>query len=383
MRTALVNGRLLTQAGSIDGQAVVIEGGLIVSVEPREAIDRELPTHDLRGAMLAPGFIDSQVNGGGGLLFNDSPTVETIRRIGEAHRRFGTTGFLPTLISDSLDKIAAAIAAADAAIAAKVPGVLGIHLEGPFLSTARKGVHDPAHFRTLEPAHVELLTSLEHGRTLITLAPEQAAPDLIAALVARGAVVALGHSDTSYETAVAAFEAGATGVTHLFNAMSQLRARAPGLVGAALDRDDIWCPLIVDGHHAAPASMRVALRCKPEDRLMLVTDAMPSVGGEADGFELFGRAVTVRGGACTTAEGTLAGSHLDMASAVRNAVAMLGVAPERAAAMASTYPAQFLRLGDRFGRIAPGHCASLVALDDAMRVTATWIDGIIKEEDVT
>jgi len=322
-----------------------------------------------------PGFIDLQVNGGGGVLFNDAPSVESIRAIGAAHRRFGTTAFLPTLISADLDIVARAIAAVRSAIAAGVPGVLGIHIEGPFLNVARKGVHDPAKLRELDPSALGLLSSLRGGRTLVTLAPEMTTPELIEQLVAAGVVVSAGHTNASYAEIRAALAHGLSGFTHLFNAMSQLTGREPGTVGAALDDQRSFCGIIVDGEHTDPVVLRIALRCKPLDRFMLVTDAMPSVGTNQGWFELQGRRISVRGQACWDEDGRLAGSNIDMASCVRNAVGMLGVPLPQAVRMASQVPAEFLGIAHEYGRIAAGQRANLVLTDDELNVRETWIDG--------
>jgi N-acetylglucosamine-6-phosphate deacetylase len=378
MPTALVNGRVLLDGELRDGEAVLLEGERILAVLAERDLPAEAERHDLRGATLLPGFVDTQVNGGGGVLFNDAPTVEGIATIGAAHRRYGTTGFLPTLISDDLDVIRRAVAAVDQAIAEGVPGVLGIHIEGPFLNRDRRGIHRADKIRALDEAGLAVLTSLRRGRTLVTLAPEMTSPATIRRLVEGGVVVAAGHSDASYEQAVEAVEAGLTGVTHLFNAMSPLTARAPGLVGAALDRPEICCGIIVDGLHVSPATLRIALRCKPAESFMLVTDAMPSVGSGASEFMLQGRRIQVRGLACTDSDGTIAGSNLDMASALRNTVDLLGAPLAAAACMASQAPAAFLRLDDRLGRIAPGYRADLVALDESREVAATWIGGRVE-----
>jgi N-acetylglucosamine-6-phosphate deacetylase len=376
MQVALVNGRILADRGFVEGHAVLIEGGRIASIadmaDPR--VKKARP-HDLEGATLLPGFIDAQVNGGGGALFNDGPTVETIRTIGAAHRKFGTTGFLPTLISDDLSVIAEAIESVRSAIAANVPGVLGLHIEGPFISAARKGVHDPAKFRDLDDAGIRLLTSLGVGRTLVTLAPEATTPESIARLAKAGVVISAGHTDATFDQMAKGLAAGVRGVTHLFNAMSPLTSREPGVVGAALHNPECWCGLIVDGKHVHPAVLQLALRSKRLDRFMLVTDAMPNVGADVDHFMLQGRRIEVRDDACVDENGTLAGSALDMATAVRNTVDLLGISLEQAARMASAYPAQFLGIADELGRIAPGFRANLVALDDRLHVQATWIDG--------
>jgi N-acetylglucosamine-6-phosphate deacetylase len=373
---ALINGRVLRAEGFVQGESVLIERGRILDVLPADdARCRAAEPYDLAGGLLLPGFIDLQVNGGGGVLFNDAPTIESIRAIGAAHRRFGTTAFLPTLISADLDIVARAIAAVRGAIAAGVPGVLGIHIEGPFLNVARKGVHDPAKLRELDASALGLLTSLQGGRTLVTLAPEMASPQLIQQLVAAGAVVSAGHPNASYAEIRAALAHGLTGFTHLFNAMSQLTGREPGTVGAALDDQRSWCGLIVDGEHTDPVVLRIALRCKPLNRFMLVTDAMPSVGTSQGWFELQGRRISVRGHSCVDEDGRLAGSNIDMASCVRNAVSMLGVSLPQAVRMASQFPAEFLGVSQEYGRIAAGQRANLVLADDGLNVRETWIDG--------
>ena len=376
MVVALVNARVLGDDGLVDGRCVLLEGERILDVvaesDPRcQSAERR----DLGGKLLLPGFIDSQVNGGGGVLFNDAPSVDAIRAIGAAHRRFGTTGFLPTLISDDLDVVARAIAAVQGAIEAGVPGVLGIHIEGPFLNVARKGVHDPAKLRELEPSAVGLLTSLHGGRTLVTLAPEMTTPEIIAALVKAGVVVSAGHTNATYAEISVALRHGLTGFTHLFNAMSQLTGREPGVVGAALDDRNSWCGIIVDGEHADPVVLRIALRCKPHDRFMLVTDAMPGVGTNSTSFNLQGRRITVTGLVCVDEDGRLAGSNIDMASCVRNAMKLLHLSLPEAVRMASRNPAEFLGLAHELGHIRAGYRANLVLADHELNVLETWIDG--------
>ncbi len=373
---ALINGRVLTDRGIEDGLAVLIEDGRIAAITMADqAMQRANDVHDLRGATLLPGFIDCQVNGGGGVLFNNSTDVAALRSIGSAHRRFGTTGFLPTLISDDVERMREAIDATRDAIIEGVPGVLGIHLEGPYLADARKGTHDASKFRVPDADEIVLATALDNGITLITLAPECVGPQTIRAFVQRGALVCAGHTAASYEEARAGIEAGISGFTHLYNAMSPLTGREPGAVGAALEDAHAWCGVIVDGHHVHPASLRVALAAKPRGKVFLVTDAMPPVGADDPSYELYGEIITARDGVVRNAAGSLAGSALDMATAVRNSVAMLGVPLEEAARMASMYPAEFLGIGDRYGRITPGYHADLVALDANLQVVDTWIGG--------
>jgi N-acetylglucosamine-6-phosphate deacetylase len=375
MADALINGRVLTPRG-LEPATVLLDGGRIAEVRAPAPGDRGL---DLAGGYLVPGFIDTQVNGGGGVLFNEATTAQAIATIGAAHRRFGATGFLPTFISDDLSAVARAIAAADAAMAAGVPGVLGIHIEGPFLNASRKGIHDASKFRILDDEAFGLLTSLKRGRTLVTLAPEATTPEMIRRLVRAGVVVAAGHTNADYDTIRAALDAGMTGFTHLFNAMSPLASREPGAVGAALEDLASWCGLIADGRHVHPAVLRIALRARPLSRYMLVTDALAGVGMAEKTFTLQGRTIRVVDGVCVDENGTLAGSDLDMASAVRNIMQIGGLELAEAVAMASTAPAAFLGLEGELGAIAPGMRADLVQLDAGLEVVRTWIGGAVSE----
>jgi N-acetylglucosamine-6-phosphate deacetylase len=373
---ALVNGRVLLDGRLVEDRTVLLQGARILDiVAASHGNFRGAEIHDLEGALLLPGFIDVQVNGGGGVLFNDAPGVDAIRAIGAAHRRFGTTAFLPTLISDDLAAVERALQAVGEAIDEKVPGVAGIHVEGPFINPARRGAHDAARIRALDDAAVRLLGRAIPGRTLLTLAPEATTPETLRRLAAAGVLLCAGHTNATFEEMRAAFGAGVRGVTHLFNAMSPLASREPGVVGAALLEPECWCGIIVDGRHVHPAVLQLAMRAKGRDRFMLVTDAMPCVGTSQDSFLLQGRRVAVRDGACVDAAGVLCGSALDMASAVRNAIDLLGLALPEAVQMASAHPARFLGLGDELGRIAPGYRANLVVADERMNVRQTWIDG--------
>ncbi|WNH53440.1 N-acetylglucosamine-6-phosphate deacetylase [Stenotrophomonas oahuensis] len=377
MKTVLRNARILAGDEFRDDLAVVIEDGVITALVSDAApqlgsADEQV---DLGGGWLLPGFIDAQVNGGGGVLFNNTPDVESLRTLAAAHRRFGTTGLLPTLISDDVEVMRTAIAATREAIETKVPGVLGIHLEGPYIAPARKGTHNPDKFRAPDADEIAMAASLDNGVTLLTLAPERVPLESIRALVERGVIVAAGHTAATYEEARAGLDAGIRGFTHLYNAMSPLTGREPGAVGAALEDRDSWVGIIADGVHVHPASLRVALAAKPRGKVMLVTDAMPPVGADDPSYELYGEVITAVDGVVRNAAGSLAGSALDMATAVRNAVQQLGLPLEEAARMAARYPAQFLNLDDRLGEIAEGYQADLVLLDDALQVRTTWIAG--------
>jgi N-acetylglucosamine-6-phosphate deacetylase len=375
---AFHNAIFATPKGWITGQILLVRDGVIDTFVAKADVPADAQWIDLEGEILAAGFIDIQVNGGGGVLFNDAPSVATIAHIGGAHRAFGTTGFLPTLISDSLETVKAAIAAVDLAIEQGVAGVLGIHLEGPFINAARKGVHDETTFRLLDDAAITLLTSLKHGKTLITLAPETAPAGAIAKLVARGAIVFAGHSDASFEQIEAAKHDGLTGFTHIFNAMSQLGSRAPGVVGAALRGPDTYAGLIADGVHVHSANMELVAELLGPDHTVLVTDAMPTVGSERDYFELGDQIIVARGDTCYTSSGVLAGSNLNMAAAVVNMTNLTGVDQLDALTMASLTPAKALGLGDRYGAIASGYQADLVRLDEMGKVKAVWIKGVVQ-----
>lgn len=374
IRRIFHNGPILTERGFEHGLRVVVEDGCIVEVAAGGAQEAD-ETIDLGGRHLAPGFIDIQVNGGGGVLFNNSPTTEAIATIGRAHRRFGTTAFLPTLISDTGAAMELAISAVRHAITQGVPGVLGIHLEGPYLAPARKGTHEEAMFRVPDARDAERATSLGNGITLITLAPERVPAGILRLMAQRGAILCAGHTAASCAEIEAGLRAGITGFTHLFNAMSPLQGREPGAVGAALADAESWCGVIVDGAHVHPTSLRVALAAKPRGKVILVTDAMPMVGSADPSFRLNDQTITAIDGVVRNATGALAGSALDMASAVRNTVALVGVPLDEACRMASQYPARFLGLDARMGRIAPGCRADLVAFDEDVRIHRTWIAG--------
>jgi N-acetylglucosamine-6-phosphate deacetylase len=374
--TALTGARVFTGERFLDRHSVLIDGGKIVGLMPDDAAPPNIRREALGGGILAPGFIDAQVNGGGGFLVSGTVDVPALTGLCAVHGRHGSTALLPTLITDKAEAMSQALAAVREAIAAGVPGVGGIHLEGPFLSTARKGAHDPALIRTLSDADVDLILDSGIETVLLTVAAENAAPRLIRRLADGGVIVSLGHTDASYEVAMAAADAGARGITHLFNAMSPLQHRAPGVVGAALDHGGLWCGIIADGHHVHPGALSLALRAKRGPaRLFLVSDAMPPAGDPGDVFYLNGRKAERRQGVLVLEDGTLAGSDLTMDAAVRYSVDNLGLGLSEALRMASLYPAQFLRLDDRLGRIAPDYAADLVHLGDGLATKAIWIGG--------
>ena len=369
----LCGARIFDGVNFLDDHAVVVEGARIVAIVPYAERPRGT-AHDLAGGVLAPGYIDVQVNGGGGVLFNDDPTPEGIAAIAAAHRDYGTVGLLPTLVTDAPEVMVAAIAATREA-RRRAPATLGIHLEGPFLDPRRKGAHELRYIRDITPGDIAMIAGADCGAVMLTLAPNRVGAENIAELARRGVLVSLGHSEAGYEEACAAVESGARAFTHLFNAMSPPVGREPGMVGAALDLAEAFVGLIADGHHVHAANLRIALAAKRRDRFMLITDAMPPAAGGPDHFDLQGRRVTRADGYLRLDDGTLAGSVLTMDEAVRYAVNVVGLDLGDALAMASRVPATFLRRDHDLGRIAPGHLASLVHLDDDLRVRDTWIEG--------
>ncbi len=374
-RHAVVASTVFDGEECLRNSAVVIEGSKICAVLPRQELSPSIPARVLpEGAWLAPGFIDVQVNGGGDVLFNDAPTAEGIAAIAAAHRRFGTTSLMPTLITDTQDKLRAALDAADKA-AAENPSIAGIHIEGPFLSPEKPGVHDRAVIRPPTPHDLALLIAPRRGATLVTLAPERVPAGFIAELVKAGVHVSLGHSMATYEQTKAALAEGLTGFTHLFNAMPQLLSRDPGPIAAALETAGAWFGMIVDGGHAHPAMLRLALRGVAHP--MLVTDAMPPVGGSKAEFMLYGQKIVSREGRCLREDGTLAGASLTMAAAVRNCTGLLGVPLARALRFASAEPARFLGLDATLGRLKPGYRADMAAFDpQSLHIYETWVAGL-------
>lgn len=371
MMQVLTGARILTGARLLDGHALVVRDGTIAAILP----ETEAPTQGRRAldGILAPAFLDLQVNGGGGLMVDGATDLAALRHICAAHRGLGTAGILPTLITDTAQATAQVIAAGIQAAEAQVPGFLGLHLEGPHLDPRRKGAHDPALIRPMGDDDLARLCDAARRlpALMVTLAPESATPQQIAALSGAGAVVSLGHSDCDYDTARAALAAGAHCATHLFNAMSQIGHRAPGLAGAVLS-SDAGAGLIADGIHVHPAVMQLALAARP-DGIFLVSDCMAFAGTDLTEMQLGGRQVLRRDGRLTLADGTLAGADLTLPQAVANLVNKVGMAPERALAMASSVPAALIGLQDSHGTLAPGRRAEMVLLGHDFALRESWL----------
>ncbi|MDT0603123.1 N-acetylglucosamine-6-phosphate deacetylase [Thalassotalea castellviae] len=351
-------------------QVLTIEDGKVLSID-----DDTTSVDVVVQGMIAPGFIDLQVNGGGGVLFNDSPSLDNLKTIITAHSQFGTTGMLPTLITDKVEVMAQAADAMALAIKEGVPGILGIHFEGPHLSVAKKGTHVQEYIRAISEAEWQILERKDIGQILVTLAPETVSTDDIHRMVSLGIKVCLGHTNADFKTAQAAMDVGADGYTHLFNAMSSIESRAPGVTGCALLNDQASCGMIIDGHHVDYTTAKLALKTKPQGKVFLVTDAMSTIGTDQTEFSFFDRTVYLNDGRLTSTTGELAGAALDMATAVKNTHLGIGIVLDEAIRMASQYPADYINQGAIRGNLSVGAQADFVILNDQLGVESTWIGG--------
>jgi len=371
---ALQEGIIFTGEAMIEGHAVLIQNGKIVDI----VVNRKVPVHADKipcpQRILAPGYIDIQVNGGGNILLNDLPTVDSCRAIAKAHEKYGTTRLLLTCLTDKPGVAAQALAALRQA-SMHTPNILGLHFEGPHLSLQKRGVHKADYIRTIEAVDLELYQPRDNEILLVTVAPENVKDDIIRKLVQRGVFVSLGHTDADSEQIRNALLAGATGFTHLFNGMGVMSARHPGVAGVALDDKASWCGLIVDKHHVSPEMVRLATRAKETGKIMLVSDAMPpAASAEPKVFALYGEPIHVEEQCCRTSTGCLAGSAITLSDAVKNCIE-LGIDVEESLRMASLYPAAFLGLDQRFGKILPTYSADIVALDYKFNPQQVWIEG--------
>lgn len=376
-RFAIAAGRIFDGEAWHDDAALIVVDGLVEGIVRRDAVPAGVAVAG-GCAMLVPGFIDLQVNGGGGLMLNDKPDADTLDIICKAQMPFGTTAVLPTLITDTPEITRSTIAAGAEAAKRKMPGFLGLHLEGPHLSLSRKGAHDPKLIHPMDAAEQAALIAARPSMPVLltTVAPESVTVAQVKALADAGVVVSLGHTDTSYRTAKQYAEAGASMATHLFNAMSQIGNREPGLAGAAVDIGTFSAGLIADGIHVDPATMQIALKAKNGPaRIFLVTDAMATIGTDLQSFQLNGRTIKRENGRLTLEDGTLAGADLDMISAIRFMHETIGYDLGEAIRMASLYPAEAVGQEKRLGRLARGYAANAVQLTDTLDVSGTWIDG--------
>lgn len=382
MKQALVGARIFTGEEFLDDYALVLAGEKIDALLPRAQLDSSIPQTLLVGGVLAAGFIDLQVNGGGGAFFTNDTSVSAIQTILDGHRPTGTTSLLPTLISDTREVHQAGVKAVADAVAAGMKGVLGVHVEGPFFDMARRGAHNERYIRAMEQADIDWLVAsvkAQHDfKVMLTLAPEHAAPGQIKQLTSAGVVICAGHTDAHYESVVNALKEGLSGFTHLYNAMRPTTGREPGVVGAALEDANSWCGIIIDTYHVHAASARIAYSAKPKGKMYLVTDAMSTVGSPEKSFQIYGETIYEKDGCLVNAEGRLAGSAIGMIDAVRLNTTWVGVELAESLRMASLYPAQFMQVDDYLGRIASGYRADLVHFTDDYRVTHTWVAGDLR-----
>jgi N-acetylglucosamine-6-phosphate deacetylase len=364
----LANCDIYTSEAVLTDHVLVVEDGVIAAIRPTSAGPAG-EVIDLGGQCVAPGFVDVQVNGGGDVLFNDQPEPEAVRAIATGHRKFGTTDILPTYITGPVEGMRRAVGAVAAARKEGEAGILGVHFEGPLINESKLGVHDRQHLRSADDELFEIMASLDDGKTIVTLAPEVVPVGFIQRLAERGVLVAAGHTNATAVQIDVALREGLTLGTHVWNAMSPMTSREPGAVGALLAARAAWCNFVADGHHIAFPTLGVSIRAAAP-RAFLVTDAMSPVGGTKGGYTLGQYNVTVKEGKCVTEDGTLAGSALDLATAVRNLVQKIGLPKDEALRMASTYPAQFLGMADSRGKIAPGYPAHLAIFDNEINVSA-------------
>ena len=362
--------RIFDGQNYLDDQVIVITNGKVAGFDSDTSC-----VDDVLDGLVVPGFIDLQVNGGGGVLFNNSPSVKNLRIIIAAHSQFGTTGMLPTLITDKVEVMAQAADAMASAIAEKVPGILGIHFEGPHLSIAKKGTHAQEYIRPISDEEWAILERKDIGKVLVTLAPETVSTSDIKRMVSLGIKVCLGHTNADYKTAQAAMDAGADGFTHLFNAMSPIQGREPGVTGCALLNDHASCGIIIDGHHVDYASAKLALKTKPTGKVFLVSDAMSTIGTNQTEFSFFDRTIYLKDGRLTSTTGELAGAALDMAQAIENTHLGLGLPLDESIRMATQYPADYINQTDIRGALTIEHQADFVVLSDDFKVQSTWIAG--------
>jgi len=376
-KTAYVNGDIYTGEAVYATHALLIEDSTIVGiVEPTEIPDGYVIV-DVEGMNIAPGFIDLQVNGGNDVLFNDSPTPETVIKIRDGHRKYGTTSILPTFITDTVERMGQARAAVEDCLEEERPGVLGLHFEGPLISAAKAGVHDQSHIVEHPSRELDgVYQPLKSGVLLVTLAPEAVSADYIRALKDRGVLVACGHTNATREQTHSAVEAGVSLGTHVFNAMTSLSSRDPGVAGTLLADDRVSCDFVVDGFHVDFDVLKIAFAAKPRGKAFLVTDAMPPVGGSSKTYVLGPYTITQGAdGRCTTEDGVLAGSGLNMATAVRNTMQKIGIPKDEALRMASTYPASYVGVDGYLGYIRPGYRADLVLFSNEIYVDAVVCAG--------
>jgi N-acetylglucosamine-6-phosphate deacetylase len=375
---AITGANVFTGERTFKNYAVICKDDKILSITPENLLDNDIKRVELNGGTLCAGFIDIQVNGGGGVLLNNAPTVESLKKMVTGHRQFGTTGMMPTMISDTSDVVKQGVKAAQAAIEDGVSEVLGIHIEGPFFNPARRGAHLEEHIREINDDDLTWPSLLPDGKFIYTIAPEMTTSQRITQILQTGAKICVGHTGANYDEVKIALDLGVDGFTHLHNAMTPMQGRAPGVVGAALESQEAWVGVIVDGHHVHSATLKTSIAAKPKGKVVLVTDAMATVGSDEKSFRIYDETIFEKDGKLVNAEGNLAGAAISMIEAVENATKLLDLPLEEAIRMASLYPAQYLGLGDSLGLLKSGYKANMVHFSDNFDVTSTWVAGQIE-----
>ena len=361
-----------------EGHALLVSSELVLDMVPIDCLEPSIEKTVFQSETIAPGLIDWQVNGGGGVLFNNDRSANALQKIASGHYLGGTTAFYPTIVTDEFHVREEALAAVKFATNQSSLGVLGIHFEGPFFCSKRRGVHIESQLKRMHADDLRWHLENSDTKQIVTIAPERVTSEQITKLVEAGIFVSLGHTDCGFDLAEEAFDSGAHGVTHLFNAMSQASGREPGVVGAALLNDQTWCGIIADGIHVSPVMIELALRAKPKGKLTLVTDAMATVGSANKSFKLYGESIKEEDGQLVNSEGRLAGAAISMIDCVRFMHEKVGVSLEEALRMASLYPAQMLQIDHERGSLLPGSRADIVCFDSQFKVKQTWVGGHAK-----
>jgi N-acetylglucosamine-6-phosphate deacetylase len=380
VKQALLGSQIFCGERFYDHHALLIDDKSIVNIVDKNDIPDNFNKIELDEGILAPGFIDLQVNGGGGTLFNNSPNQESLKNIIRAHQFFGTTSIMPTVISDSLEVLEQCIKTVTEETKNN-SSLLGIHIEGPFFNVKYRGVHQKQYISAINSDYFNLFASIKSFPVMLTLAPECISSKQLKHLTSLGIKTLAGHSDASYDELDEAIKNGLDGFTHLFNAMGQISAREPGVVGAALHFENTFASIIVDLHHVHPSLIQLAYESKPKGKLFFISDSMATINHGEPSFELYDEVVSESNGRIVNSEGKLAGSSITQIDAVKNAYQKCNIPLNQAIAMASRYPAEYLGIANYLGSLKPGYKADLVHFDSKFNVHNVWVSGKqIKEE---
>jgi len=374
MKKALTGAKLFTGENFLENKALLIEDSNIAGIVGKTNIPNDFKIQKLNGGILSPGFIDLQVNGGGGKLFNNSPDKESLNTIIEAHQYFGSTSIMPTVISDSLNILQKCTETISNEININ-HSLLGVHIEGPFFNAKYRGIHQKKYINTINSSYLDLFEKLDEFPVMITLAPECISIKQLKYLKSLGFKILAGHTDASYEQLEEAIKYGLDGFTHLFNAMGQISAREPGVVGSAFDFDETSASIIVDLHHVHPSLINLSFKQKPKGKLFFVSDSMATINHGEPSFELYDEMVSESNGRIINSEGKLAGSSITQIDAIKNAYQKCNIPLESAIAMATLYPARYLGVSHYIGKLKQGHRADLAHFDSSFKVRNVWLSG--------